>query len=154
MHDRSHPLELLRQAASGRAAAGVRRALVPRDPGHDGLLDLASNDYLGLCGDERLNAAAAEAARVWGTGTTELHARLEAALAEFTGAAGALVFSSGYLANLTVVTALAAVLGAPNDLLIVSDAGNHASLIDACRLCASSARARVTVTPHRDPDAV
>ena len=84
------------------------------------------------------------------TGTTELHAWLEAALAEFTGAAGALVFSSGYLANLTVVTALAAVLGAPNDLLIVSDAGNHASLIDACRL----SRARVTVTPHRDPDAV
>jgi len=164
MRDRSHPLELLRQAASGRAAAGVRRALVPRGPNldgraRDGLLDLASNDYLGLCGDERLNAAAAEAARVWGTGstgsrlvtgTTELHARLETALARFTGAAGALVFSSGYLANLTVVTALAAVLGAPNDLLIVSDAGNHASLIDACRL----SRARVTVTPHRDPDAV
>ena len=164
MRDRSHPLELLRQAASGREAAGVRRALVPRGPNldsgaRDGLLDLASNDYLGLCGDERLNAAAAEAARVWGTGstgsrlvtgTTELHVRLETALARFTGAAGALVFSSGYLANLTVVTALAAVLGAPNDLLIVSDAGNHASLIDACRL----ARARVTVTPHRDPDAV
>jgi 8-amino-7-oxononanoate synthase len=164
MRDRSHPLELLRQAASGRAAAGVGRALVPRGPNldgraRDGLLDLASNDYLGLCGDERLNAAAAEAARVWGTGstgsrlvtgTTELHVRLETALARFTGAAGALVFSSGYLANLTVVTALAAVLGAPNDLLIVSDAGNHASLIDACRL----SRARVTVTPHRDPDAV
>src|SRR5690349_2295123 len=169
MRDRSHPLELLRQAASRRAAAGVRRALVPRRPNlddpnlsgwaRDGLLDLASNDSLGLCGDERLNAAAAEAARVWGTGstgsrlvtgTTELHARLETALARFTGAAGALVFSSGYLANLTVVTALAAVLGAPNDLLIVSDAGNHASLIDACRL----SRARVTVTPYRDPDAV
>jgi 8-amino-7-oxononanoate synthase len=169
MRDRSHPLELLRQAASGREAAGVRRTLVPRRPNldgpnlsgwaRDGLLDLASNDYLGLCGDERLNAAAAEAARVWGTGstgsrlvtgTTELHARLETALARFTGAAGALVFSSGYLANLTVVTALAAVLGGPNDLLIVSDAGNHASLIDACRL----SRARVTVTPHRDPDAV
>src|SRR6266566_4494439 len=153
MSDRSHPLELLRQAATRRAAAGVRRALVPRGPNldgraRDGLLALASNDYLGLCGDERLNAAAAEAARVWGTGSTG--SRLETALARFTGAAGALVFSSGYLANLTVVTALAAVLGAPNDLLIVSDAGNHASLIDACRL----ARARVTVTPHRDPDAV
>ena len=119
MHDRSHPLELLRQAASGRAAAGLGRALVPRAPNldgraRDGLLDLASNDYLGLCGDERITAAAAEAAWAWGTGstgsrlvtgTTELHARLEAALAEFTGAAGALVFSSGYLANLTVVTA-------------------------------------------------
>jgi 8-amino-7-oxononanoate synthase len=159
MRDRSHPLELLRQAAARRAAEGVRRALVPRGPGHDGLLDLASNDYLGLCGDKRLTAAAAEAAWTWGTGatgsrlvtgTTVLHARLEERLAEFTGAAGALVFSSGYLANLTVLTALAAALGAPNDLLIVSDAGNHASLIDACRL----SRARVTVTPHRDPDAV
>ena len=164
MRDRSHPLELLRQAAAGRTAAGVRRALVPRGPNldgraRDGLLDLASNDYLGLCGDKRITAAAAEAAWAWGTGstgsrlvtgTTALHARLEERLAEFTGAAGALVFSSGYLANLTVVTALAAVLGAPNDLLIVSDAGNHASLIDACRL----SRARVIVTPHRDPDAV
>jgi 8-amino-7-oxononanoate synthase len=54
MHDRSHPLERLRQAAAGRAAEGVRRALVPRGPGHDGLLDLASNDYLGLCGDKAL----------------------------------------------------------------------------------------------------
>ena len=114
MRDRSHPLELLPQAASARAAAGVRHTLVPHGPNRDGrardgLVDLASNDYLGLCGYERLNAAAAEAARVWGTGstgsrlvtgTTVLHARLEAALA--------------------------AVLGAPNDLLIVSDAGNHA----------------------------
>jgi 8-amino-7-oxononanoate synthase len=163
MRDRSQPLELLRQAAAARADAGVRRRLVPRGADHDGLVDLASNDYLGLCGDTRLTAAAAEAAREWGTGstgsrlvtgTTTLHARLEARLAEFADAAAALVFSSGYLANLTVLTALAAALGAPGDVLIVSDAGNHASLIDACRLCASSARARVTVTPHRDPDAV
>src|SRR5438105_15547899 len=108
MHDRSHPLELLRQAASGRAAAGVRRALVPRRPNldgpnlsgwaRDGLLDLASNDYLGLCGDERLNAAAAEAARGWGTGSTgsrlvpgatELPARPDTGLARFPGAADA-----------------------------------------------------------------
>ena len=159
MHVRSHPLELLRQAAAGRAAAGIRRGLTPRGPDHDGLVDLASNDYLGLCGDERITAAAAEAAWEWGTGstgsrlvtgTTALHARLEARLAEFTGAAGALVFSSGYLANLTVLGALAAALGGPAGVLIVSDAGNHASLIDACRL----ARARVAVTPHRDPDAV
>ena len=163
MRDRSQPLELLRQAAAARASAGVRRRLVPRGADHDGLVDLASNDYLGLCGDTRLTAAAAEAAREWGTGstgsrlvtgTTTLHARLEARLAEFADAAAALVFSSGYLANLTVLTALAAALGAPGDVLIVSDAGNHASLIDACRLCASSARARVTVAPHRDPDAV
>jgi 8-amino-7-oxononanoate synthase len=166
MRDRSHPLEFLRQAAARRAQAGVRRGLVPRGPDHDGLVDLASNDYLGLCGDKRLAAAAAEAAWEWGTGstgsrlvtgTTALHARLEARLAEFTGAAAALVFSSGYLANLTVLTALAAVLNDAGGVLIVSDAGNHASLIDACRLARGTRGAdgiRVAVTPHRDPDAV
>jgi 8-amino-7-oxononanoate synthase len=163
MRDRSHPLELLRQAAAGRAQAGVRRGLVPRGAGHDGLVDLASNDYLGLCGDKRLTAAAAEAAGEWGTGstgsrlvtgTTALHTRLEARLAEFTGAAAALVFSSGYLANLTVLTALAATLNGAGGVLIVSDAGNHASLIDACRLARGARGVRVAVTPHLDADAV
>jgi 8-amino-7-oxononanoate synthase len=150
-------LERLSRAADGRAAADLRRALPSRGPGHDGLLDLASNDYLGLCGDERLAAGAIEAVRKWGTGstgsrlvtgTTGLHIELETRLAEFTGAASALVFSSGYLANLTVITAIAASLGSA--VLIVSDERNHASLIDACRL----ARARVAVTPHRDAGAV
>src|ERR1019366_1552386 len=159
MPDRSHPLELLRQAADGRASAGLRRVLTPRAPGHDGLLDLASNDYLGLCGDERLTEGAVEAVRKWGpgstgsrlvTGTTELHAELEAQLAQFTGAQAALVFSSGYLANLTVITALVTALSGPAGGLVVSDARNHASLIDACRL----SRARVVVTPHRDARAV
>jgi 8-amino-7-oxononanoate synthase len=171
MSDRSHPMQLLRQAAERRTSAGLSRVLTPRGPGHDGLLDLASNDYLGLCGDERLTAGAVEAARKWGpgstgsrlvTGTTMLHAELEAQLAEFTGAAAALVFSSGYLANLTVITALVAALGSPAGVrgqaalggtagvLVVSDARNHASLVDACRL----SRARVVVTPHRDARAV
>jgi 8-amino-7-oxononanoate synthase len=175
---------MLRQAALTREAAGLGRRLTARVPGGPGgmfdgppggIVDLASNDYLGLCGDERLAEAAAAAARTWGTGstgsrlvtgTTELHIQLERDLAEFTGAAGALVFSSGYLANLAVVTALGQVLGqvpgpvlaaegAGNSrrgprVLIVSDAENHASLIDACRL----ARARVEVTPHADTRAV
>jgi 8-amino-7-oxononanoate synthase len=142
----------------------VRRALVPRQAGRDGLVDLASNDYLGLCGDKRLATAAVEAAWEWGTGstgsrlvtgTTALHARLEARLAGFAGAAGALVFSSGYLANLTVLTALAAALdgAGAGGVLIVSDAGNHASLIDACRLARGGRGVRVVVTPHRDLDA-
>jgi 8-amino-7-oxononanoate synthase len=160
MGDRSHPLELLRQAADGRAAVGRRRALTPRGPGHDALLDLASNDYLGLAADERLTAGAIEAARKWGTGstgsrlvtgTTELHLQLETQLAEFTGAAAALVFSSGYLANLTIITALAASLGS---VLIVSDERNHASVIDACRLARGTSGVRVVVTPHRDAGAV
>jgi 8-amino-7-oxononanoate synthase len=155
----SQPLERLRAAAAARATAGVRRSLVPRDPDGDGLIDLASNDYLGLAGDKRPAAAAAEAAARWGTGstgsrlvtgTTTLHTRLEERLAGFGGAMGALVFSSGYLANLAVVTALAGALGGAGEVLVVSDARNHASLIDACRL----ARARVVVTPHRDAGAV
>jgi 8-amino-7-oxononanoate synthase len=163
------PLARLREQAAAREAAGLRRALVPRAPA-GGLLDLASNDYLGLCGDPRLAEAAAAAARTWGTGstgsrlvtgTTALHRHLEDDLADFTGAASALVFSSGYLANLAAVTALAAALTAPGararaSVLIVSDEGNHASLIDGCRLAVGrgASGARLQVTPHNDLAAV
>ena len=147
------PLDRLRQLATARAAAGLRRELRPRAAADD-LLDLASNDYLGLARDPRVTCAAAEAALRWGagstgsrlvTGSTDLHTRLEADLAEFVGARAGLVFSSGYLANLGAVTALA---GAGS--LVVSDAQNHASLVDACRL----ARGDVVVTAHRDVAAV
>ncbi|MGQ4443072.1 aminotransferase class I/II-fold pyridoxal phosphate-dependent enzyme, partial [Streptomyces violaceoruber] len=79
------------------------------------------------------------------TGTTALHAELESELAGFCGFEAALVFSSGYAANLAAVTALA-----PHGSLVVSDAGNHASLIDGCRL----ARGTTQVVGHADPDAV
>ena len=79
------------------------------------------------------------------TGNTELHEAFESALAGFVGAESALVFSSGYTANLAAVTALSG----PGSL-VVSDAAVHASLVDACRL----SRARVVVTAHRDPEAV
>ncbi|HEY0539247.1 MAG TPA: 8-amino-7-oxononanoate synthase [Actinoallomurus sp.] len=145
------PLDRLTAATRERTAAGLRRTLRPRAAAHD-LLDLASNDYLGLSRDPRLAEGAVEAVRTWGTGstgsrlvtgTTELHAELEQGLAEFTGTASALVFSSGYLANLGVLTAL-------RPSLIVSDRGNHASLIDGCRL----SRCPVVVTPHGDVGAV
>jgi 8-amino-7-oxononanoate synthase len=148
---RVDPLERLTAATRERTTAGLHRTLRPRGPGH-GPLDLASNDYLGLSRDPRLAEGAIEAVRTWGTGstgsrlvtgTTELHTALEAGLAEFTGMADALVFSSGYLANLGVLTAL-------RPGLIVSDQGNHASLIDGCRL----ARCPVVVTPHGDVAAV
>lgn len=154
------PLAGLRAVAAERAEAGLRRRLSPRQPGHQAL-DLASNDYLGLCGDPRLAEAAALAARTWGTGstgsrlvtgTTALHVQLEEELADFTGAPRGLVFSSGYLANLSAVTALASALSG-DGLLIVSDERNHASLIDACRL-ARGRNVRLTVTPHRDLDAM
>jgi 8-amino-7-oxononanoate synthase len=147
------PLDRLRGLAADRETAGMRRMLRPRTAG-SALLDLASNDYLGLARDPRVTAAAAEAARRWGagatgsrlvTGSTDLHADLESGLAELVGARGGLVFSSGYLANLGAVAALA-----DAGSLVVSDALVHASLVDACRL----SRARVAVAPHRDVDAV
>jgi 8-amino-7-oxononanoate synthase len=147
------PLEPLRRAAAARAATGMRRELRPRAADED-VLDLASNDYLGLARDPRVTGAAAEAALRWGagatgsrlvTGSTDLHAELEAGLADFVGTGAGLVFSSGYLANLGAVTALAG-----EGALVVSDAQNHASLVDACRL----ARGEVVVTAHRDSGAV
>ncbi|MCT7357069.1 8-amino-7-oxononanoate synthase, partial [Streptomyces sp. 15-116A] len=136
-----------------RRRAGLVRILRPR-PADTPLLDLASNDYLGLARHPEVVEGAARAARTWGggatgsrlvTGTTELHAELERELADFCGFEAALVFSSGYAANLAAVTALA-----PHGSLIVSDAGNHASLIDGCRL----ARGTTQVAAHADPDAV
>ncbi|MFD8091048.1 8-amino-7-oxononanoate synthase [Streptomyces malaysiensis] len=132
---------------------GLVRRLSPR-PADSPLLDLASNDYLGLARHPEVTAAAAGAAHRWGagstgsrlvTGSTELHATLERELADFCGFEAALVFSSGYVANLAAVSALSG-----RDALVVSDAGNHASLIDGCRL----SRAEVAVVPHSDPEAV
>ncbi len=148
-----HPLAWLDAHADGRREAGLRRVLRPRAAGEH-LLDLAGNDYLGLSTDPRVVEGAVAATRTWGagstgsrlvTGTTALHAELEAELATFVGTPAALVFSSGYLANLGVVTALSG-----PGALVVSDAANHASLVDACRL----ARARIAVTPRDDPTAV
>jgi 8-amino-7-oxononanoate synthase len=148
------PLARLRAATERREAADLRRRLRPRSPDHGGLLDLASNDYLGLSRDPRLIEGAVRAAREWGagstgsrlvSGTTEAHARLDERLAAFAGTPAGLVFSSGYLANLAAV----ATLSGPGSL-IVSDERNHASIIDACRL----SRARVVVAPHRDAAAV
>ncbi|MEV5144767.1 8-amino-7-oxononanoate synthase [Streptomyces sp. NPDC052727] len=141
------------EQAEARRRAGLVRTLRPR-PADAPLLDLASNDYLGLTRHPEVVEGAAEAARTWGggatgsrlvTGTTALHTELERALAAFCGFESALVFSSGYAANLAAVTALG-----PHGSLIVSDAGNHASLIDGCRL----ARGETQVVGHADPEAV
>lgn len=143
----------LADQAARRREAALARDLEPREPTSD-TIDLAGNDYLGLATDPRVSSAAAEAARVWGagaaasrlvTGSLRLHAELEQALAAFCGHASALAFSTGYHANLGVVTALS-----DPDTLIVSDAHVHASLVDASRL----ARGRVTVVPHSDLKAV
>jgi 8-amino-7-oxononanoate synthase len=148
----SFPAWLAAQAAE-REARGLTRRLVEADRGEP-LLDLAGNDYLGLARDPRVVAGAVAAAQAYGagagasrlvSGTLSVHTELEQAMASFTGFGSALVFSTGYHANLSVVQALAG-----PDTLVVSDAHVHASLIDACRL----ARAAVTVTPHSDVAAV
>lgn len=147
------PLAWLDEVETQRRAAGLRRSLRARPPvGAE--LDLASNDYIGLSQHPKVLDGGVEALRTWGagstgsrlvTGNTELHEEFEDSLAEFVGAASALVFSSGYTANLGAVVSLSG----PGSLL-VSDALTHASLVDACRL----SRARVVVTPHADVPAV
>jgi 8-amino-7-oxononanoate synthase len=120
------------------------------DVGGEPRLAFCSNDYLGLASHPALAEAASIAAAEQGFGSSAArlvsgdlpaHRQLEERLAAYSGRPAALVFPSGYQTNLGVLTALAR----PDDL-IVSDALNHASLIDGCRL----SRARVAVYPHRD----
>ncbi|MFD3917239.1 8-amino-7-oxononanoate synthase [Streptomyces sp. NPDC058603] len=147
------PFDWTDDEARRRERSGLVRTLRPR-PAESGLLDLASNDYLGLTRHPAVTGAAAEAVRRWGagatgsrlvTGSTELHAELESELAAFCGFEAALVLSSGYAANLAALTALTA-----RDSLLLSDAGNHASIVDGCRL----SRAETVVVPHAEPEAV
>jgi 8-amino-7-oxononanoate synthase len=143
----------LAAAGAARAAAGLRRELHPRQPG-DGVIDLAGNDYLGLSRHPAVLAAAARALHRYGLGatgsrlvlgSTAVHAELEQRLAGWLGTPAALVYSSGFLANLGALRALAG----PGTLL-VSDAYNHASIVDGCR----ASRAEVRVAPHADVTAV
>lgn len=109
-----------------------------------GTLDFAGNDYLGLAHDPRVQAAQAEGARRFGAGAgashlvsghLEVHDALEDALAEWTGRQCALLFSTGYMANLGVLQALA-----DSNTAIFQDRLNHASLLDGATL--SGARSR------------
>lgn len=145
--------EWLAAEATAREEAGLTRRLRSR-PAEDPTIDLAGNDYLGLARDPLVRRAAADAALRWGagasasrlvTGTLALHAELEQELADWLGQESALVLSTGYHANLAVVTALA-----DRTVRVISDAHIHASLVDAVRL----SRARLTVVPHSDVAAV
>ena len=130
----------LQRQAAVRDRRGLVRRPLPR-AADEQFIDLASNDYLGLSADPRLADAASAAASRWGTGatssrlvagTTRLHLDLEQELASLAGMETALVFSSGYLANIGVITAL----GGPGTL-IVADEQCHASMIDGFRLSRS-----------------
>jgi 8-amino-7-oxononanoate synthase len=116
------------------------------------LINFGSNDYLGLAGDERLMQAAIAAIKTYGTGSTgsrlitghrEVHRQLEQAIAQLKQTEDALVFSSGYLANLGVVNAL---VGSRD--LVLADQYNHASL----KAGASLSRATVLEYRHSDSD--
>lgn len=140
---------LFDDALSAWDAAGLRRTLEVL-----GGVDFCTNDYLGLARDEGIAEAAAEAARTWGAGSRAarllggqlpIHAALEHAAAAWMGTEAALLFPSGYQANVGVLSTLC---GAGD--VIFSDADNHASLIDGARL----SKARVEVFAHGDVDAL
>jgi glycine C-acetyltransferase len=116
-------------------------------------INLSSNNYLGLTTHPRLRARALEAVERFGVGTGSvrtiagtmaMHLELEARLAEFKQTEAVVVFQSGFAANAGTVSA---VLGKED--VIISDALNHASIIDGCRL----SRAAIKVFPHKDIDA-
>ncbi|MEX2670603.1 MAG: 8-amino-7-oxononanoate synthase [Phycisphaeraceae bacterium] len=144
---------------SRRRASSLHRQLRPLDRpgpvvrrGRQPLINLASNDYLGLSQHPRLREAVADAAREFGVGAgasrlvaghLQLHQQLEQRLAVFKHAPAALVTPTGYMANLAAVTALADARDA-----IFLDKLNHASLIDAAR----ASGAAVRTFPHRNID--
>src|SRR3954468_19983279 len=108
---------------------------------------LGSNNYLGLTGDERVKQAARDALETYGTGvtgsrllngTTPLHVELERELAEWMGTDDAIVYTTGYQAN---VGTLGPIL-APGDT-VVADSGDHASILDGCLL------SRAKLRPYR-----
>lgn len=131
-----------------RQQSGRQRQITPASG-----LDFCSNDYLGLRQDPRLAQAAARAASEFGSGsgaarllrgTTPLHEALELALAAWKACESCLLFNTGYQANATIIPALAE----PGDA-VFSDALNHASLVDGCRMAKANG-AQVIVYPHLD----
>ncbi|SIT39942.1 8-amino-7-oxononanoate synthase [Paraburkholderia piptadeniae] len=161
-----HLLETLEQGLKDIDALGLRRRRRTIDSpcsahmtvdGRD-MIGFASNDYLGLAAHPLLVAAMTEGARRYGAGSggshllgghSRAHAQLEDDLAAFAGGfvdnPRALYFSTGYMANLATLTALAG-----RGTALFSDALNHASLIDGARL----SRAEIQIYPHADTEAL
>jgi len=136
------PLRVLRSEQAARAAIDGRS-----------VINLSSNNYLGLTTHPKLRARAEEAIRCYGVGsgsvrpiagTMELHMELERRLAAFKQTEAVVVFQSGFTANAGTVSSILT-----KDDVVVSDELNHASIIDGCRL----SRAEIKVFPHRDVDA-
>src|SRR5215470_573195 len=152
------PDDLFTEDRRRRLAAGLQRSVRPVDGAQDvrvivegrSVLSLCSNNYLGLANHPALIEAAVDAARRYGVGSAasrlisgsmRVHHDLEAKLAAFKRAEACLLFTSGYHANLGVISSLVG-----DGDAVFSDALNHASIIDGCRL----SRAAVHVYPHAD----
>jgi 8-amino-7-oxononanoate synthase len=151
--------ETLAQELQNLAARDLRRRLTEVEEvlpggkvrlGGQVLLNLSSNDYLGLSRDPRLIDAAQKAAALWGVGAgasrlvaghLALHREVEAKLAAFKGTGAAVIFSTGYMANLGTISALAG----PGDT-IFCDKLNHASIYDGIKLSGAT----LARFPHRD----
>jgi 8-amino-7-oxononanoate synthase len=151
--------ETLAQELQNLAARDLRRRLTEVEEvlpggkvrlGGQILLNLSSNDYLGLSQDPRLIDAAQKAAARWGVGAgasrlvaghLALHREVEAKLAAFKGTEAAVIFSTGYMANLGTISALAG----PGDT-IFCDKLNHASIYDGIKLSGAT----LARFPHRD----
>jgi 8-amino-7-oxononanoate synthase len=113
-------------------------------------LMLSSNSYLGLCNDQRLKQAAMDAMEKYGvgsggsrltTGSYEVHKKLEDEIAAFKRAEAALLFNTGYMANIGAISSIAG-----KDWVIFSDRFNHASIVDGCRLSG----AKIIIYEHCD----
>ena len=120
---------------------------------HKQVVNLSSNNYLGLTTHPTLRERALEATRRFGVGsgsvrtiagTMEVHEELERRLADFKKTEAVVVFQSGFTANAGTVSSILT-----KDDIVISDELNHASIIDGCRL----SRAEIKVFPHKDVDA-
>ncbi|HEX8706246.1 MAG TPA: aminotransferase class I/II-fold pyridoxal phosphate-dependent enzyme, partial [Myxococcaceae bacterium] len=151
-----------REELQALASRGLRRFLEPVESvrgalvrvGGETLINFSSNDYLGLATSPTVRSATLDALERYGMGSgasrvvvgdTHAHQRLEARLAAFERAEAVLLFSSGFAANSGIIPAL---VGSGD--AVFSDALNHASIVDGCRL----SRARVVVYPHADAEAL
>ena len=161
MMNRSDPLAYLTAELDALTAAGLRRTLRIVEGRQEAfatidgrtVINLSSNNYLGLTTHPRLIERALDAIREYGAGsgsvrtiagTMSLHMELERRLAAFKGTEAAVVFQSGFTANAGTVQSILT-----KDDVVVSDELNHASIIDGCRL----SRATIKVFPHKDVDA-
>lgn len=161
-HRRDDTVQSLQRELDGLKADGLYRWLRQVDSlqgprirvdGNDAI-HLAGSDYLGLACHPRLKQAACQATMRYGcsvaaarliSGNHDLYPQLEARLARFKQAEAALLFSTGYQANLGVISTLI-----DSQDVVFSDALNHASIVDGCRL----SRAQVRIFPHNDLSAL